>query len=132
MCKKYWQRISEIIYCNDDFVLYVKTSANSLHCMHEKYIFSSIFQNMGIILGQMSYFTALGLCTRCQLIKLTLRAPDIYTTGAPKAPAVCFGTPCVPSSGSKLDVLETVYNFCLLGDYYLNIVCTVQVVEVSL
>jgi len=47
MCKKYWQRISEIIYCIDYYVLYVKTSANSLHCLHAKYIFSSRFQNMG-------------------------------------------------------------------------------------
>ena len=31
MYKKYWQRISEIIYCSDDYVLYVKTSVNSLH-----------------------------------------------------------------------------------------------------
>jgi hypothetical protein len=37
---------------------------------------------VGIILGQMSYFTGLGLCTRCQLIKLTLPAPDIYITVA--------------------------------------------------
>jgi len=37
---------------------------------------------VGIILGQVSYFTGIGLCTRCQLINRILHAPDVYTTGA--------------------------------------------------
>lgn len=80
----------------------------------------------------MLYYTGLELCTKCQLIKLTLHALDIYTTGAQNLLVCVLALHCVPSSGSQLDVLETVYSFCLLGDYSLNIVCTVHVVEVTL
>lgn len=80
-------------------------------------------------MGQMSYFTGIGRSARCHLIKLTLHAPDIYTTGAQNLLLCVFGIPCVPSLGSKLRDLDIVYSFCLLGDlfiYYVKYYCIIN------
>jgi len=128
--KKHWQRISEIFYCSDDYVLYVNTSASYLHCVHAKYIFSLRFQSMG---GH--YFgTSFILHWYWTLYQMPTYKPNLTCTGCihnrcTKSPAVCFGTPCMPSSGSKLDVLDIVYSFCLLGDlfiYYVKYYCIIN------
>ena len=119
MCKKYWHRISEIIYCIYDYVLYVKTSANCLHCMHAKYIFSLRFQIVG------GYYIGTNVilhwpCTLYQrpTYKTKLTCTRYVYNRCTKSPATCFGTPWVPSSERKLDFLAIVYSFYVLGNYY--------------
>lgn len=68
------------------------------------------------------------------LYQMPTYKPNLTCTGyihnrCTKSPAVCFGTPCLPSLGSKLDVLDIVYSFCLLGDlfiYYVKYYCIIN------
>jgi hypothetical protein len=189
MCKKYWHRISEIIYCIDDYVLYVKTSVNSLHyilyvktsvnSLHYVLYVKTSVNSLHYVLYVKTSVNSLHyvlyvktsvnstLCSVCQNFSKhsTLYACKIYiffniskygyyigTNVIPHCSWTLYQMPtnktnltctryihnrCTKSSccvfwHSMCAILETVYNFCLLGNYYLNIVCTVQVVEVSL